>query len=69
MEEKEVSCKKVMFSCPLDAMHYNADTRVDIQNSVSEPATSKEGDFTSGCDNIPWGSGEGIRDLQDVLLN
>ena len=63
MEEKEVSCKKVMFSCPLDVMHHNADTQVNSQNS--EPATSNEGDFTSCCDKILLGSEVGIKGLQD----
>ena len=55
-----------MFSCPLDVMHHNADTQVNSQNS--EAATRIDGDFTSGCDNIPWGSGGGIKVLQDKAV-
>ena len=57
-----------MFSCPFDVMHHNADTQVNSQNSVSEPATSNEGDFTSGCDKILWGSEGGIKVVRDKAV-
>ena len=56
----------MMFSCPFDVMHHNADTQVNSQNS--EPATSNEGDFTSGCDKVQLGSAGGIKVLQDKAV-
>ena len=61
-----VTCKKVMFSCPSDEMHHSANTQVN--NQISEPASSNEGDFNSGCDNVQWGSAGGIRGLQDKAV-
>ena len=55
-----------MFSCPFDVMHHNTDTQVNSQNS--EPATSNEGDFTSGCDKVQWDSASGIKVLQDKAV-